>query len=185
MAIGPPYVHECNRTYPFPLVSCIAHLRAKVENGAESSFDGELSNLATGEAGVKIEVVLKDLNMGRAGDVVEEDSDLDGAVGGTVEVVAVATGDVAMESGLAAGVAGVEDLEDVELTAAGLPARALGGTVLESPGDLGVQDPRSRHVHVEAFLPGQGHGELEEVDLALASKAVYKGSVTAHCFRRE
>lgn len=123
--------------------------------------------------------------MGGAGDVVEEDSDLDGGVGGTVEVVAVTTGNVAVEGGLAAGVAGVEDLKDVELTAAGLPAGALSGAVLKSPGDLGVQDPGSGHVHVEALLAGQWHGELEEVDLALASKAVYKESVNAHFFRRE
>ena len=147
-------------------------LIAKVEDGAESRFDGELGNLATAEAGAKIEVVVEDLDVGRAGDVVEEDSDLDGAVGRAVEEVAVTTGDVAVEGGLAAGVAGVEDLEDVEFTAAALPAGALGGTVLEGARDLGVQDPGGGHVHVEALLAGHGHRQLEEVDLALASKSV-------------
>lgn len=89
------------------------------------------------------------------------------------EVIRVAALRVAVDGRLAARVARVEDLEEVELAAARRPARAVGRAVLQGPRDLRVQHPDGGHVCVY----GRGdrvvrHGEFEEEELRGAGEAV-------------
>lgn len=167
-----PIPHLCTGMLWQKTSSYAPFLRAKVEDGAESRINGELGDLAARQAGADFIVAVQHLDLGSSGDGVEEDGNLDGAIGGAVKVVAVAAFDVSVESGLAALVAGVEDLEDVEFTTAAQPARALGLSVLEGARDLGVQDPGSGHVHVPASLARHGHVQLKEVNLALTIKPI-------------
>jgi len=126
-------------------------------------------------------VVVEDLDV----DVValHDGSCLHGLVDRAVEVVGAATLVVAVESGLHALVTGSEDLEDVELTAAGGPARALGVTVLESAGNLSVEHPDGRHVDrvvdVGGGLAVIRHLELEKEGLLSASETVVSNGTRA------
>lgn len=76
--------------------------------------------------------------------------------------MAVAAGPVAVQRRLGARVARIENLEDVELAAAGYPARAFRFAVLEGAGDGGVEDPSGRHVLVPAGFARVGHREFGE-----------------------
>lgn len=77
-----------------------------------------------------------------------------------------------MEGTFAAGVARVEHLDNVELATAGCPAGAVGRTVLQRAGDLCIEHPDGRHVHVGTRGSIVGHGELEEEDLFATAEAV-------------
>jgi hypothetical protein len=126
-------------------------------------------------------VVVEDLDV----DVValHDRGGLHGLVDGAVEVVAAATLVVAVEGGLHALVTRSEDLEDVELTAASGPARALGVAVLESAGNLSVEHPNGGHVDgvvdVLGGLAVIGHLELEEEGLLGAGETVVSDSTRA------
>lgn len=98
------------------------YLRTQREDGAEDGLDGEGSDLDAGEGLSEVSVVIKDLDVARAAHAVVENGDLDGSVTWALEVVAVTSRDGAVEGGLAAGVTGVKNLEDVPFTTSGLPA---------------------------------------------------------------
>lgn len=66
-----------------------------------------------------------------------------------------------------------EDLEQVQLTTASRPTRALDLTVLQSSWDLGVQQPDGRHVTVETGVTAvRRHGELKDKDLLVTTETV-------------
>lgn len=75
-----------------------------------------------------------------------------------------------MDGGLATLVTRVQDLENVELTAATLPARAA--TVLVGTGDSSVQEPEGGHVCVEAGLASKRHVNLSDEDLVVTRPTV-------------
>lgn len=75
-----------------------------------------------------------------------------------------------MQGALAEQAAGAQDLDDVELAAVAVPARA--GSVLGRARDLGVKHPDGGHVAVEARVAVERHGEFEEEDLGRAAEAV-------------
>ena len=78
-----------------------------------------------------------------------------------------------MQRALAAEVARVKGLEQVELAAARGPAGAFRvGAILRGEGDLGVVEPDGRHVTVEGRLASEGHLELENEELSGAGEAV-------------
>lgn len=110
--------------------------------------------------------------MAGAGKTVEDDGDLDGVVSWALEVVAVTSRNGAVESGFAAGVARVENLEDVPFTASRFPARAVGGAVLKGTGNLGVKHPSSGHILVPASVAGHGHGEFQKEELAVTTETI-------------
>lgn len=100
----------------------------------------------------------------------EDGSDLDVLVDGAVKVVGGAGAVGEMERALALCAAGGEDLVNVDLAAARVPAGA--GVVLGCPGDARVQEPEGGHVAVEAAVAVEGHLEVEEEDLVGAGKAL-------------
>lgn len=163
-------------------IPCVPALRAERENRHEVlqavlkrvGTDVVHEGVAHGGAKVEVAAVVQDLDVDLV--VVEDQADLDGVGGWALEVVAVTTSDVAVESRLGAGVAGGKNLEDVELTAPRLPAGALRLSVLESTWDLGVKEPESGHVDsvVDAGtrLTIVRHAELEEESLAWAIETV-------------
>lgn len=65
-----------------------------------------------------------------------------------------------------------QDLEQVEFTTAGFPARTAGVTVLQSTWDLGIQHPNSWHILVVTTARVGRHGELEDKDLVLTTETV-------------
>jgi hypothetical protein len=68
-----------------------------------------------------------------------------------------------MECALALIIASSEDLVDVNLTTACLPAAA--SAILASSGDAAVESPEGGHVAVEAGVAIERHLEVEEEDL--------------------
>jgi hypothetical protein len=124
------------------------------------------------EAGGELVVVVKDLDVHVL--AVEEDHGLHAAGHGTLEVVRVATLDVAVESRLATEIARCENLEEIEFTATGGPARALGLAVLKSARDLSVEHPDGGHIVVggSVSLAVKRHLELEEESLLSTSETV-------------
>lgn len=151
--------------------------RLQVERGYAKSRgcdklqrSGNLGDDVARQGAVKGDGRIKHLEHGLL--VLHEHSDLDGTVGGADKVVRVATGEARVKGRLAAGVAGSKSLPKVEFTAAGGPARARGRAVLESAGDLSVEHPNGRHVHVVTRSAIIGHGELHEEELLSAVEAI-------------
>lgn len=106
-----------------------------------------------------VEVVRKNLDRGAGVGLGEDEGVVGVAEGGALDVVRVADGVGVVEGGLALGVTGGQNLDDVELAATGLPARAV--VVLAGTGDLAVQHPGGGLVLVEARLAVVRHGNLE------------------------
>lgn len=75
-----------------------------------------------------------------------------------------------MERTLALGITRGEDLVDVDLAAACLPAAAV--AVLHSARDAAVEGPEGGHVAVEAALAVVRHLEVEEEDLVGPGEAL-------------
>lgn len=75
-----------------------------------------------------------------------------------------------MERRLGLGITRGENFEDVELSAAGLPAAAA--SVLLSAGDAAVETPDGGHVAIEAAVAVEGHLEVEEKDLVGVAPAL-------------
>ena len=156
-------------------------MRLVVAREVEDRLEKVGETVASTDAGdihgaAELGVVVEDLDV----DVValHDGSCLHGLVDRAVEVVGAATLVVAVESGLHALVTGSEDLEDVELTAAGGPARALGVTVLESAGNLSVEHPDGGHVCVRAACSTiHGHFKFKHEDLLGAIPTVCRGDV--------
>lgn len=85
-----------------------------------------------------------------------------------------------MKSSGKAVVAAVQDLPEIELTAARRPARARLGTVLQGTGDLSIKQPNSRHVSVETRgRVVTRHAELENKHLLSTTETVVGNSVGA------
>jgi hypothetical protein len=154
----------------------------KVEDGEQTVEDAVGAAHIRDGLGVhgatELGAVVEDLDVDVV--VLHDQDGLDGVVARAVEVVAAATLVVAVESRLHALVTGSKNLEDVELAAAGGPARALGVTVLESAGDLSVEHPDGGHVDgvvdVGAGLAIVGHLELEEEGLLGTTETVVSDS---------
>lgn len=75
-----------------------------------------------------------------------------------------------MEGRLGLGVTRGQNLEDVHLTTAGLPAAA--GAVLLGARNAAVEGPDGGHVTVEAAVAIERHLEVEEEDLVDATEAL-------------
>ncbi|ANB12473.1 hypothetical protein AWJ20_728 [Sugiyamaella lignohabitans] len=70
-------------------------------------------------------------------------------------------------------VTGADNFEGIELTASSAPTRTGSSTVLEGTGDLGVEEPHSRHITIRTRgTRSTGHGELEDEDLVSTSESV-------------
>lgn len=102
--------------------------------------------------------------------LVHDGSDLDELVDGALKVVGAAEAALHVEGRLGLGVTRGQDLEDVHLAAARLPAAAV--AVLLRARDAGVERPDGRHVAVEAAVAVEGHLEVEEEDLVGATEAL-------------
>lgn len=121
-------------------------------------------------AGTEVEVIVENLNVRHL--IVKDDSGFDCTARWAVEVVRVATSEVAVQRGFAASVAGVEDLKKIEFTATGCPAIALGFAVLKRARDLSIEHPDSGHIGVVARALIEGHGEFKEEGLLRTAKAI-------------
>lgn len=155
-----------------------------MEDRALGRLRAEFAHAITVENRSEVNIIVENLDVGTAAFTVEDNSNLDGLVSWALEVVAVAARDVSVESRLATGVSRVEDLENIEFTAAGFPAGAFGFAVLKGAWDGSVKDPGSGHIHVEAGLASQGHGEFQEEELARAIESIYRHAVSdtsKHC----
>lgn len=119
------------------------------------------------QAAAEIGAVVEDLEVNVV--VVHDHGSLDRRGCGTAKVVAVATGNVAVQGALHAGVAGSKDLEKVKFTTSRLPAGAVLLSVLESARNQGVKNPDGWHIHWLILRVGRlarvGHHELEEESL--------------------
>lgn len=141
----------------------------RAEQAAALVID-DLLNLLCSKARAELEAV-EGLDSNCAGGGVGDQSHGDRSVDGAIEVVRIADTVGEVEGGLATEIAGVEDLNDVQLTAATLkragivtlPAATRG--VLTSSGNSSVEKPVSRHVHVPARLATSGHGKLGNENL--------------------
>lgn len=107
-----------------------------------------------------------------------DDGGLERAAGGAGKVVGVAAGLVAVDAADAARLARGEDLEQVQLAAAGRVAPAAARAVLLSARDERVEHPDGGHVG------GTGggvvrHGELEQEDFRGAAEAVVRDAARA------
>lgn len=131
----------------------------------------------------KVHIVRQLLNRYTGALLMENGSHLDVLVRRPLEVIRAARAVGHVEGALALGVPGGQDLEDVELAAAGAPARA--SLVLGSAGDGGVEGPDGGHIGVRAAggpgpragraaRPVRGHLELEEEDLVGAAEALVR-----------
>ncbi|KAI6875734.1 hypothetical protein KC323_g77 [Hortaea werneckii] len=118
-------------------------------------------------AGAEVNRVFQHLNVDVV--VVKNHGGLDRLVSRTLDVIAVATGNVSVESGLATLVAWRKNLENVEFATARFPAGALGLSVLQSARDLSIEHPDCRHVNRIVLAGGRlatdGHLEFEEESL--------------------
>lgn len=145
--------------YPYPLISSLRQdERHQAEEVEILLVVNEVLNLVGGEAGGEVEAVVEDLDGSCGGRSLEDDGNLHGRSGGAVEVVRVTSASSEVEGRLGLGVTSGENLDDVGLTASTLlragvvtaPAAAL--AVLTSSGNLAVEHPESRHIHVPARL---------------------------------
>lgn len=165
-------------SHPFPLEFYPAHSAFRsLDNKAHQAEElvvglvvDHVLHLIRGEASAEVEVV-KDLDGNSGGVSVHDNSDLDGAVNGAVDVVRVTNAVSEVESRLGTSLAGAEDFDNIQLTAATiqrarvvtLPAAARG--VLRGSGNGGIEQPVGRHVLVGASFTALRHGELDDEDL--------------------
>ena len=70
-------------------------------------------------------------------------------------------------------IARIQDFKQVKLGASRVPTAAIWiSSILRSPRDLGIENPESRHISIEADFSSIGHGEFEEKDLFRAIESV-------------
>lgn len=95
-----------------------------------------------------------------AGAPVEDDSCFLGSIDGALKPVRIAERVGTMPRRFAFLITRVQDLKDVKLPAARLPARAA--AILYSSGNLCVEYPSCRHIGIEPSCPGKRHAEFKE-----------------------
>lgn len=146
----------------------------KVHDGGQKALavlNDEALNGVGSQGGGEVNRVIQNLDGGSRSRGLEDGSDLDVVGGGTVKVVGAAKGVEEVEGGLGLSVARRQDLEEIGLTAASLPAGAV--TVLLSAGNLAVEEPDGGHIASSATgVTTQGHGELEEEDLVRTTESL-------------
>lgn len=173
--------------YVYLLYKKIPRLRVDLDKGSSLLLSDPLLDLVGVKAGGKVSrvVQLHNLDLGVVSG--EDNGSLESTRGRTSEEVSRSSTTV-LGTGSLPGVqvvgesvvSGVENLEEIELTTSGSPARTRGLAVLQSSGDLGVEHPDGGHIGVEALRVVLRHGELEQEDFVGTSKAVVGGRALSH-----